>query len=533
MLAFEGTRPPRWALERFATGTTAGLSLFRYRNVESPGQVRALVASLQRAAGGPPILVATDQEGGQLNALGDGFTLFPGNMALGAAGDVALTRAVAAAIGRELRSVGVTVDYAPACDLATNPRSTSLGGRCFGSEPGEVAAHVAAFVAGLAEAGVAATAKHFPGSGDITVDTHDRLGVIGQDRPGLEARELVPFRAAIDAGAAVVMSGHFAVPAVTGEADLPATLSRALMNDLLRRDLGFRGLSITDALDMHALAQGAGQIVDMVVALRAGVDVLLGPPDRSAQLRLEAGLRQSALRGLVPASATVAARGRVMRLRRWLARSPVPSMDVLACPEHEALARRAAGASMTLVRDDAGLLPLRIRGGERVLVVTPRPRDLTPADTSSTLSPDLAGALRARGPAADGIVVGSSPDPGEIAAVVGRARGADLVIVGTISAEVQRAQAELVRAILATGVPAVTVALRTPWDLAEYPEARTHVCAWSIVPAAIEALADALVGTAPMPGRLPAPIPGLYPVGHRAHGTDGAAPRRTRTKDER
>jgi beta-N-acetylhexosaminidase len=516
MVAFDGLRPPRWALDRFAAGTTAGLSLFRWKNVESLGQVHEMVAALQRVSGPLPLLVAADQEGGQLNTLGVGTTLFPGNMALGAAGDTALTREVAAAIGRECRALGVTVDYAPACDLATEPRSSSMGGRCFGSEPGPVAAHVVAFVRGLADAGVVGAAKHFPGSGSITVDTHDRLGVVGADRAALDAGELVPFRAAIDAGVGMVMSAHVAVPAVTRDRTLPATLSRAVMVDLLRRDLGFRGLTITDALDMRAIAQGAGHVVDTLVSLRAGVDVLLGTPDRVAQDRMASSIAQAGVRGLLPSAGTRAALRRVARLRRWLARTPQPSLDVIGSVAHEALARRAAAASITLVRDEARLLPFRLSTGERLLVVTPRPRDLTPADTSSSLRPDLAGALRAAGAAdVEALEVDPEPTDAQIAGVVARARQARRVVVGTISAEMQPSQAVLVRAILATGVPTVTVALRTPWDLAAYAEAGTHVCAWSIVPAAVEALAAALLGTAPMPGRLPAPVPGLYPVGHR------------------
>lgn len=523
MLAFDGLRPPRWALDRFRSGTTAGLSLFRFKNVDSLEQVADLVAELQRADGSRlPVLVAADQEGGQLNSLGVGTTLFPGNMALGAAGDMVLTMEVGRAIGRECRALGVTVDYAPSCDLANEPRSSSLGTRCFGSEPELVALHAALFVTGIADAGVAGAAKHFPGSGAITVDTHERIGTIGADRDALEAAELVPFRAAVGAGVAMVMSAHVAVPAVTGDPALPATLSSALMRDLLREELGFRGLSITDALDMHAIAQGAGQVVDTIVALRAGVDVMLGPPDRVAQDRMANGIRQAAVRGLLPNAGTQTSLARIRRLRRWLAGFERPAMDVIGGTEHQALARRAAAASITLVRDDAGLLPLRPSPGDRLLVVTPAPRDLTPADTSSTLTPDLGAALRAVGEGTalggaevEAIVVSSRPSDEEIAGVVARAAGAWRVVVGTISAELQPEQAKLVRALLATGVPVVTAALRTPWDLAHYPEATTHVCAWSIVPASIDALAAALLGAAPMPGRLPAPVPGLYASGHR------------------
>ena len=232
------------------------------------------------------------------SGLGHETTRFPGAMALGAADDVALTEAVGRATGDELRALGITVCYAPVCDLAITPGNVSLGTRAFGSDPAHVGRHAAALTRGLQAGGVAATAKHFPGFGAVDVDPHHRLGVVEAPVEVLEARELAPFRAAFGAGAAMVMSGHVALPAITGDRALPATVSRQVMHGLLRRQLGFQGVSITDAMDMKALAQGSAGIVDSLVALRAGVDLLLLTPDRAAQRRLEAGLRQAALRGL-------------------------------------------------------------------------------------------------------------------------------------------------------------------------------------------------------------------------------------------
>ncbi len=164
---------------------------------------------------------------------------------------------------------------------------------------------------------------------------------------------------AIAAGAHMVMSGHVALPAVTGDDALPATVSRRVMDGLLRGRLGFEGVSITDAMDMKAVAQGSAGIVDSIMALRAGVDLLLLTPDRAAQRRLEAGLRQAALRGLLPAAGMRAALRRIHRLRRWLAAFEPPDRGVVHGEVHRALARRAAGAAVTLVRDDASLLPMR------------------------------------------------------------------------------------------------------------------------------------------------------------------------------
>ncbi len=254
---------------------------------------------------------------------------------------------------------GITVDYAPVCDLAVEPANVSLGTRAFGSDPAAVARHAAALVRGLQDGGVVATPKHFPGFGAVDIDPHHALAAIERDRDALEARELVPFRAAFEAGAGMVMSGHVALPLLTGDRALPATVSRLVMHDLLRTQLGFRGVSLTDAMDMKAVAQGVGGVIDSIVALRAGVDLLLLTPDRGAQRRLEEGLRQAALRGLVPAARMRSSARRVLALRRWLGGFGWPPREVVRCEAHRALARGAARAALTLVRDDAGLLPLR------------------------------------------------------------------------------------------------------------------------------------------------------------------------------
>ena len=243
------------------------MTLFRFFNSGSPAQVRELTAAVQRAASAfdpsaPPLLIAADQEGGQLDALG-GATPFPGNMALGAAGDEGLAERVGRATGLELLAMGANVSYAPVCDLADNPANPHIGIRSFGSEPADVARLAAAIVRGLRGSGIAAGGKHFPGLGGSDLDTHHELAVVAHDRARLDRAELVPFRAAIEAGAEVVMSAHLALPAVTGDASLPATLSRAVMHDLIRDDLGFRGLTITDALNMGALPQGDAQVIDV------------------------------------------------------------------------------------------------------------------------------------------------------------------------------------------------------------------------------------------------------------------------------
>jgi beta-N-acetylhexosaminidase len=524
MLAFRGATVPGWLRARLAAAPVAGFTLFRPNNVRSPRQVRRLTAGLQAAAraqdgsDGLPILIATDQEGGQLLALGavpgsrDDWTQFAGPMAIGATGDAGLAERVGRAIGLELRAVGVNVNYAPVLDVATNLSNPALGIRSFGDDAIDVARLAGAWLGGLQSTGVAGTGKHFPGKGEGSVDTHHALDAVDRTRDELGAVELVPFRAAMEAGVRLVMSGHFAVPALTDSAVLPSTLSRRVMHDLLRDELGFTGVSITDALDMGALPQDANQAIDVVAALDAGVDLLLATADRRARLRIESALVRAADVELLDADGVARSRARLDALRRWIDSFEQPSLEVVGSSEHRALARELAARSLTLVRDDAGMLPLRLSPEHRILAVMPAPKDLTPADTSSYVTPTLAAALRGHGPQVDEVVTSHPPTDAEIAALRGRAEGYDAIVAGTISATAGSPQAELVRALIETGRPVVTVALRTPWDLAAYPEAGTHVCTYSILPESMAALAAALFGRTesgePFPGHLPVRLAG-------------------------
>jgi beta-N-acetylhexosaminidase len=531
MLAFRGTTVPAWLRERLATAPAAGITLFRGANVRSPRQLRSLTSELQAVARGapgagePPLLIATDQEGGQLLALGDGWTPFAAPMAIGATGDAELAERVGRAIGRELRAVGVNVNYAPVLDVAVNPSNPALGIRSFGDDPASVARLAAAWIRGLQSQGVAATGKHFPGKGDGSVDTHHALDVIDHSRAELEAVELAPFRAATEAGVRIVMSGHFAVPALTGSRGLPSTLSRAVMTGVLRGELGFEGVSITDALDMGALPQDAAQAIDVVTALAAGVDLLLSTMDRRARLRIELALGRAATVGLLDDALLRPGAARLAALRGWLSSFDDPPLEVVGSPAHRELAAELAARSLTLVRDDAGLLPLRMEEGSRILAVMPAPRDLTPADASHYVTPTLAAALRAHHPVVDEVVTSHPPTAAEIAALRERAEAADLVVVGTIAVTAGSAQAALVDALIDSGRPVVTVALRTPWDLAAYPRARTHACTYSILPESMTALAAALFGATDdrpaFPGRLPARIEG---IADRGAGLGSAAP---------
>lgn len=509
MLAFEGTDVPDWLQQRLREAPPAGVTLFREWNMTSPAQVAGLTSALQDLNSAPhPLLIAVDQEGGQLLGL-TGSTPFAGNMALGATGDPDLARAVARAMGDELRAVGINVNYAPVADVATRADNPSLGVRSFGDDPALVASLTARMVEGLAEAGILSTLKHFPGKGEARVDPHYELPRLDLDRERLEQVELPPFRAGIEAGANLLMTGHYVVPAITGSDELPISVSGAAIDGFIRTELGFGGVVTTDALDMGALDQGPSQVVDIITMMRGGTDLLLCMPDPDLQSRVRVAVERGSSRGLIPPETLARSRARIERLR-----APLPVGDLrpglVGGEGHRQLAAVLAEGSVTLVRNDDGVLPLRNAG--RILALEPVPSNVTPADTTALYEPQLATALRTRHPAVTEIVYPHTPASNDIDSAVDAAEGHDVIVVGTVNAA--PGQGELVAALLAIGKPVITVALRTPYDLAVYPQSATHVCTYGGHLPSLEALTAAVFGDRPFRGRLPAAIPGLYPPGH-------------------
>ncbi|MDG4792669.1 glycoside hydrolase family 3 N-terminal domain-containing protein [Micromonospora sp. WMMD1082] len=270
LAAYPGPVPPDWAVDLVADGL-AGHTLFG-TNIHEPAQVSASTAALR--TGRSDVLIAIDEEGGDVTRLAHATgSPYPGNAALGAIGDVTLTRRVYQAIGAELASLGITVNLAPTVDVNTADDNPVIGTRSFGADPVEVAAHAAAATAGLQAAGVAACAKHFPGHGATVADSHHELPTVDVAPDVLRQRDLPPFAAVVAAGAKAVMTAHIRVPALTG--DGPATFSRAVLVDLLREEYGFDGAVITDALEMQGAALAAGGIAPGAVrALAAGADLL-------------------------------------------------------------------------------------------------------------------------------------------------------------------------------------------------------------------------------------------------------------------
>ncbi|WFE29672.1 glycoside hydrolase family 3 N-terminal domain-containing protein [Solwaraspora sp. WMMD791] len=439
-------------------------------NVDDTAQVRQLTTGLQQAAGRLPaaalpdgggelpLLIGTDQEFGIVTRITQGVTILPSAMAAGAAGRPELTEAAWRAAGTELAALGVNVDFAPVADVL-GVDSTVIGSRSYSADPAVAAAQVGAAVRGLQAAGVAATLKHFPGHGHTAVDSHGDLPVLDQDRDALGAADLPPFVAGIDAGAGLVMSGHLDVTAV--DPGVAATFSRKVLTDLLRGELGFDGVAVTDGMNM-APAQVLPPGEAAVAAINAGNDLILMPPNVSAAYD---GLLAALRDGSLPRERLQQAVTRVLTLKQRLAGAAAPPMTVLGAAGHYAAARQLAAAAITQVRGSCSGVdgPVTVTASEG--------RDRTRAL--------LVEALRAGG-------VEVVDRGGTVVHLVGYGDGT---------------------ADLSAGA-AVTVAMDTPYLLAS-SRSPSLLATYSSSPASMEALADVLRGAAPAPGRLPVPVEGL------------------------
>ncbi|MFI5826388.1 glycoside hydrolase family 3 protein [Streptomyces sp. NPDC051578] len=505
----------RTAAELVARYHLGGVIYFAWaHNTRTPQQIAALSQGLRQAATGSgagiPLLLSTDQEHGAVARIGKPATLLPGAMALGAAhrgtGSTAEARRAARIAGAELAAMGIRQDYAPVADVNVNPANPVIGVRSFGADPTAVAALVAAQVRGYQGAGVAATAKHFPGHGDTETDSHVGLPVMRHTRAQWEELDEPPFRAAVAAGVDAVMTAHIVFPALDPSGD-PATLSRPIVTGILRERLGFGGVVVTDALDMAGVRQKYGNDRVPVLALKAGCDQLLNPPDlalayRSVLAAVESGeltvarIEESVLRILE------------LKARRGLFAAPYTAgtepADVVGSSAHLAAADEIAAGTTTLLANPAGVLPLQAAAAPRVLVTGAAPP--SPSGTTGPPTEVLARELQALGCRASAVAAE--------AAVVAAPGNAAVVVCTYNVPEGDSPQRRLVADLLATGVPVVAVAIRNPYDGARLPECAAELATYSWTDVEMRAAARVITGARRPVGRLPVPVPGRYPLGH-------------------
>ena len=497
-----GADDARDLVERYHVGSVV---YFEYTgNLRRPGQIARLSNGIQGAAaeaGLPPVLISTDQEHGVVRRLGPPATQMPGAMAIGATRDTALAREAARVTGEELRAVGIRQNLAPVADVNVNPRNPVIGIRSFGSRPGLVASMVEAQVLGLQEdAGVAATVKHFPGHGDTDLDSHTSLPTVRHSETTWWAVDAPPFQAAIDAGADVIMTAHVVVPALD-PSRRPATLSRAILTGVLREQMGYEGVVMTDSLTMAAVRQRYGDGRVPVLALQAGSDILADPPNLPRAFR---AVLDAVEDGELTEERIEESVERILRLKDRLGLldeamvDPEVAEESMGTAEHQAVAQAIGEASVTVLR----LTPTRH-------LPTPEPWSILLTGWSDEGERSLEDALLAGGREVETRWTGENPTTRQITAALRAQRRHDITVVVTGYLDADRGQRQLVRQLRSRGGRTIIVSARSPYDVAWSPSAPVLVATYGSAPASMRALARIIEGEIGPAGTSPVRIP--YP----------------------
>lgn len=472
-------------------------------NISTPEVVTDLVNSYQQtitSSGGLPLFVAVDQEGGPISHLKEGFTAFPTPALITATQDIDLAQRLGRAIAEELLAVGVNMDLAPVADLETNPRNPIIKRRSFGSDPALVSPIIGAFVEGMQAQGVLAVAKHFPGHGDSSDDSHTALPIISLDRARLEAVELAPFRAAIEADVSAVMVAHIWYPALESQENLPASLSANIIDGLLRRDMGYDGLVMTDALDMDAIDTNYSYPDAVLSAIEAGVDLVIAAHiSLDSQILAIQSVVEAVQSGRMSEERINQSVRRILdakarfNLLNW---TPLPIEQAstrLNLDQHALLVDELFKAGVTVALDPQQLIPLTPE--QSVAIVYPASRPQIMRECSSY------------NPSIQWVGVSMSPQEQEIAWARDAAGRADVTVVFTQNADDDPQQQALVKAL--PPEKTLAVALWSPYDWTVYPQVAGYIVTYSPLPPAIPAVCKILFGALPARGTFPLSIPGL------------------------
>jgi beta-N-acetylhexosaminidase len=497
-------------------------------SVGLPHSYAAKINELQRRAK-VPLLIASDMENGPGMRMAGiysfphllpqgGGTEFPPAMALGATGSDTLAHELGRVLAREARAVGVHITFGPVLDVNSNPANPIINTRSFGEDPGLVARLATAYIRGAREGGLLTTGKHFPGHGDTESDSHIDLPAIRGDRARLDSIELAPFRQAVSAGVDGIMTAHIAVVGVEGSEAPPATLSRYFMTGVLRDEMRFRGILFTDAMNMGAVVKRYGEGDALLRAIDAGADVLLMPLDVQRAVETVAAAVASGRIGEARIDASVR-RILVAKALAGLGRQRFVDLeavdDNVGIRAHTELARRIAERSITLARDERGLVPLAPESN-RVLSIT----------FAGTRDPIAGAAFDRELSAAGRTVISARADArsssAELEALRTESDYAGVVIVSMYVSPVEFAGSiaasgafpEFVQSLVAAGKNVVLVSFGSPYLLASVPNVPAYLLAWGGAEVSQVAAARALGGAAPITGRLPVSIPPFHPSGH-------------------
>ncbi|MBO8163460.1 MAG: glycoside hydrolase family 3 C-terminal domain-containing protein [Brevibacillus sp.] len=502
-----------------------GVILFR-ENVVSTEQTVRLVDAYRQAAEKYGLLISIDQEGGIVTRLQSG-TDMPGSMALGASRSPELAGKVGDVIGRELASLGFNLNLAPVLDVNNNPDNPVIGVRSFGENPQLVAELGIAYTKGLQQNGIAATAKHFPGHGDTAVDSHLGLPEVPHDKDRLAKVELYPFKQAIDAGIDAIMTAHVTFPQIDDtkvvsqkdgtEIALPATLSPKVLTGLIRDELQFEGVLITDAMNMNAITEHFGPVDSAIRAVKAGVDIVLMPVGLE---EVRNGLVEAVQSGEIPRERVDEAVQRILTLKvkRGIIKEETPppleqrvktALKTVGAAAHKAVESEAAAASITLVKNEQ-VLPLELDQAQQVAVV------------GTNFLEDLADAVKSHH--ANSIQV-KLADGGLTAAQWQQLDEADVIIIGSYTYNVSGRSPDNETMKVYNQIidkyekPVIAVAIRNPYDIMAYPQVDAYLAQYGFRTASFAAAANVLFGQQRPAGKLPVTIPGadggvLYEYGH-------------------
>ncbi|MBA2939205.1 beta-N-acetylhexosaminidase [Paenibacillus sp. CGMCC 1.16610] len=503
-------------IEEYGLG---GVIYFR-RNVKDAHQLAHLSAKLQEIShhsGGQPLFIAVDQEGGMVSRIEKGATLLPGNMALGAAFAPAGVYASSKIMGKELRQMGVNMNFAPCLDINNNPLNPVIGVRSYGETAaivGDMGTHA---VKGLQDMGVIATVKHFPGHGDTSEDSHHDLPVVPHSMERLMELELAPFIKAIEGGVDAIMTAHVVFAALE-QNGVPSTLSYRILTELLREELNFKGLIVTDCLEMKAISEGIGVAEGAVRAIEAGSDLILVSHTLERQVSAMEAVIAAVESGRIPESRIDASVLRVMthkykREIQFEKLAPIPEGPI-STPEHQLLAKELSRKSITLVKDEVGML---LDMNESPLVIWTEVQTGTEIDEVVERQGTLGRALaELTGSDIQEVYLGIYPSESEITATLQAAEGKKQVVMVTYNATFSPGQTQLVKALAAIeDLHLIVAAGRNPYDLLEFPEVKTYFACYENRPLAMVSLANVLLGHEKPVGRLPVTLSEQYAIGWR------------------
>ena len=484
--------------ELVSTYHLGGVIYFGYSgNLVDPTQIAGLSNGLQQAAVSSgahiPLLISTDQEGGNVTRIGAPVAVPPGNMAIGASFDPRVSYSMSQVTGQQLRAMGINVDDAPVVDTNTNPNNAADGARAFGDQPLQTSVLGAAAVLGYQRAGVAATAKHFPGLGSTSVNTDFGVATSDQTKAEFARNDLPAFRAAIASGVAEIMAAHIVAPALD-PSGAPASLSQPMVTGILRNQLHYDGVVTTDALNAEALS-GYTNAQRSVNAILAGDDQLLVPTDLAGS---EQAVLDAVASGQISESRIDQSVTRLLRLKLKLGLASSSQVDVSAVGSRVgtagqiAVQNAAADRSITLLRNSSGVLPLTAGSKKSVLV--------TGYGVSTTAN--LAAALTAKGVTTTRVVTGSAPSDAAIAAAVATAKDADYVVDVSYNAWSSPQQRSLAEQLQASGTPVIVLAAGAPYELGYAPTTPTFLASYGYQQPSLQAAVNVMFGAQPK-GHLP------------------------------